>query len=78
MGSRFFVLASEVLRTTITRENITYPAVICDLCGTKVYPESSLQAHLDYHEVRILLTRGLIDAIKYHFAGRIKKRKRAA
>lgn len=32
--------------------NMEFRAAICKQCGTKVYPITSLKAHLEYHESR--------------------------
>jgi len=42
-----------------------YPAAICHRCGTKIYPASSLEAHLDRHQLKDLYLEGELKKLQY-------------
>ena len=42
-----------------------YPAAICHRCSTKIYPASSLEAHLDRHQLKDLYLVGELKKLQY-------------
>ncbi|MBI1994995.1 MAG: hypothetical protein HYU31_13120 [Deltaproteobacteria bacterium] len=45
--------------------NAIYPAAICHRCGTKIYPASLLEAHLDRHQLKDLYLEGELKKLQY-------------
>lgn len=45
--------------------NGIYPAVICERCGTKIFPAASLEAHLDRHQLKDLYLEGELKKLQY-------------
>jgi hypothetical protein len=60
------------METPVTNEcfdiffnNAIYPAAICHRCCTKIYPASSLEAHLDRHQLKDLFLEGELKKLQY-------------
>ncbi|HWP60350.1 MAG TPA: hypothetical protein VNL14_20815 [Candidatus Acidoferrales bacterium] len=59
--------------TEIRVHNETKRAAVCHRCGTKFYPPSLLDLHLDYHRVRDLFLEGEVKKLQATM-GRMKNR----
>jgi len=46
-------------------DNATYPAAVCQRCGTKIYPAAALEAHLDRHQLKDLYLEGELKKLQY-------------
>ena len=46
-------------------DNAIYPAAICHRCATKIYPASSLEAHMDRHQLKDLYLEGELKKLQY-------------
>lgn len=45
--------------------NETYPAAVCPRCGTKIYPATLLEAHMDRHQLKDLYLEGELRRLQY-------------
>jgi hypothetical protein len=58
----------EILNTNeaaIKFDNNVLHAALCHRCGTKIYPASELEAHLDRHQVKDMFLEGELKKLQY-------------
>jgi hypothetical protein len=49
----------------ITFDNNVLHAALCHRCGTKIYPVSQMEAHLDRHQVKDMFLEGELKKLQY-------------
>jgi len=51
--------------SAIKIDNNTFRAALCHRCGTKIYPASQMEAHLDRHQVKDMFLEGELKKLQY-------------
>jgi predicted nucleic-acid-binding Zn-ribbon protein len=51
--------------SAIKIDNNTLHAALCHRCGTKIYPASQMEAHLDRHQVKDMFLEGELKKLQY-------------
>jgi predicted nucleic-acid-binding Zn-ribbon protein len=49
----------------IRYENNTFPAVVCQRCGARMFPAELLEAHLDRHQIKDMFLEGELKKLQY-------------
>ena len=64
-GDRHMEMSSITSETSIHIDNNLFHAVLCHRCGTKIYPASLMDAHLDRHQVKDMYLEGELKKLQY-------------
>jgi len=51
--------------SAINFDNYVFHAALCHRCGTKIYPASQMEAHLDRHQVKDMFLEGELKKLQY-------------
>jgi hypothetical protein len=51
--------------SAISFENNVLSAALCHRCGTKIYPASHMEAHMDRHQVKDMFLEGELKKLQY-------------
>jgi hypothetical protein len=51
--------------SAINIDNNVLRAALCHRCGTKIYPASELEAHMDRHQLKDMFLEGELKKLQY-------------
>lgn len=51
--------------TAINFDNNVLHAALCHRCGTKIYPASEMEGHMDRHQVKDMFLEGELKKLQY-------------
>ncbi len=52
-------------KTAISFDKTVLHAALCHRCGTKIYPVSEMEAHIDRHQVKDMFLEGELKKLQY-------------
>lgn len=61
-------IPNSIQYSDIRYEEGTYHAAVCHRCGTKIFPASLLEAHMDRHQLKDLYLEGELKKLQFAMA----------